>query len=66
MKLLRKTEMLPKTEKGKGLLFCFIQYPEVQKNINKKKIHYMKLHQTVKASAQGRKQLTQNKKQPSK
>lgn len=31
LKLLRKTEMLPKTEKGKGLLFCFIQYPEVQK-----------------------------------
>lgn len=29
--------MLPKTEKGKGLLFCFIQYPEVQKNISKKK-----------------------------
>lgn len=36
-------------------------------NISKKiYIYYMKLHQTVKASAQGREQLTQNKKQPSK
>lgn len=52
--------------KGERFIVLFYPISRSTKKHKQKKIHYMKLHQTVKASAQGRKQLTQNKKQPSK
>lgn len=61
MKLLRKC--FQRLKRGKVYYFVLSRSTE---HISKKKIHYMKLHQNVKASAWERKQLTQNKKQPSK